>query len=117
MREFRDGAAWTSSAVGFRCESELFESVREGRPKQSTWRPGAGPDQGHAEGAQLPVPELRGEGAEPAYERFAANPVSDDRNRIAARFRAIAGSEPGSGEPSAAERLDAALRRLKSERS
>ncbi len=116
MREFRDGAAWTASATGFRCENQLFEAVRDRRPKPSTWRPGAGADPGETGNQEIPTPYVSGGIRMPEFESFAANPISEDADGMAARFRAIAAAETQPEAVNAAERLDEALRRLKSER-
>jgi len=116
MREFRDGAVWTVSASGFRCERQLFDSVRSRRPKPSNWRPGTGPEDDQVDGDQIPQPQVSGDSSGPVYERFAPDPVSEDPDGVAARFRAIAGSSSEAEQSGAADRLDEALRRLKSER-
>jgi hypothetical protein len=116
MREFRDGTVWCSSSSGFRLEQQLFESVRDRRPKPSNWKPGADSVASIAEDDLLPPPDPALKTQDSRFERFALPAANEQAEGVAARFRAIGAVGNGSQAAEAADRLDDALRRLKSER-
>jgi len=94
----------------------MFEAVRDRRPKASTWRPGLGADSGETGNQEIPKPYVSGGIPKPEFESFAANPISEEADGVAARFRAIAATETQPEAANAADRLDEALRRLKEAR-
>ena len=116
MREFRDGSAWTAASSGYQLERELFESVRTRRPKPSNWKPGSENLSAHTEDDLIPRPEQLDQFQERAFEPFLTPARTGDTDGLAARFRAIGAADLAADATDASDRLDEALRRLRSER-